>query len=82
MINRHNMYVGTLEQAINRVRTSRKPFAFIAESAMAKYFTKQSPCDIYMVGDFITIGKWPSNKKRGEVCLVLQHAQFLCSVAL
>ncbi|CAG5123697.1 unnamed protein product, partial [Candidula unifasciata] len=58
MINQQQSYVQTLEEAIEKVRTSRKPFAFIAESAMAKYFTKQSPCDIYMVGDFITIGSY------------------------
>ncbi|BFZ12110.1 hypothetical protein BsWGS_15148 [Bradybaena similaris] len=57
-INQLKTYVQTLEEAIEKVRVSRRPFAFIAESAMAKFFTKQSPCDIYMVGDFITIGSY------------------------
>ncbi|BFZ07613.1 hypothetical protein BsWGS_10652 [Bradybaena similaris] len=49
----------SLETAVEMVRKpSRNPLAFIAESAMAKYFTKQGPCDIYMVGDFTTIGSY------------------------
>uniref|UniRef100_A0A0B6XZK1 Ionotropic glutamate receptor C-terminal domain-containing protein n=1 Tax=Arion vulgaris TaxID=1028688 RepID=A0A0B6XZK1_9EUPU len=57
-INQENTMVESLEEGIVKVRTSRKPFALIAESAMAKYFTKQSPCELYMVGDFITIGSY------------------------
>ncbi|XP_055881162.1 glutamate receptor 2-like [Biomphalaria glabrata] len=50
-----NTFVNSLESGIERVR-KLKNFALIAESAMAKYYTKQKPCDIYMVGDFTTLG--------------------------
>ncbi|CAL1533735.1 unnamed protein product [Lymnaea stagnalis] len=57
-IRHYQNFVSSLESGIERVRTSPKPFALIAESAMAKYYTKQRPCDIYMVGDFSTIGSY------------------------
>ncbi|CAG5127786.1 unnamed protein product [Candidula unifasciata] len=71
-------YVSTLDKAIDKVRKSKKPYAFIAESAMAKYFTKHGPCDIYMVGDFTTIGSYslafPVNSslvKRVDIALLI-----------
>ncbi|KAH9519666.1 Glutamate receptor 3 [Bulinus truncatus] len=53
----HNSFVSNLESGIAKVRKP-KPFALIAESAMAKYYTKQKPCDLYMVGDFTTHGTY------------------------
>ncbi|KAH9519664.1 hypothetical protein Btru_003273 [Bulinus truncatus] len=50
-------FVSNLESGIAKVRKP-KPFALIAESAMAKYYTKQKPCDLYMVGDFTTHGTY------------------------
>ncbi|XP_059160304.1 glutamate receptor 3-like [Physella acuta] len=58
-IQRESTYVRSLEDGIQRVRKAKKRnFALVAESAMATYFTKQSPCDIYMVADFTTMGSY------------------------
>ncbi|XP_046551871.1 glutamate receptor 2-like isoform X1 [Haliotis rubra] len=49
----------TISDGINRVRTSwRKDYAFIMESAMAKYYSKQEPCDLFFVGDFTTTSSY------------------------
>ena len=45
--------------AIKRVRASWKTaYAFIMESAMAKYHVRQEPCDLYFVGDFSISGSY------------------------
>ncbi|GFS19669.1 glutamate receptor 1 [Elysia marginata] len=56
--------VESIQDGVDRVRNStmtsqdQKPFALVAESAMAKYYTMKEPCDLYMVGDLTTIGSY------------------------
>ncbi|KAK3802081.1 hypothetical protein RRG08_049971 [Elysia crispata] len=55
--------VSSIESGVEKVRKSNsqddeKPFALVAESAMAKYYTMKEPCDLYMVGDLTTIGTY------------------------
>ncbi|XP_005107294.2 glutamate receptor ionotropic, kainate 4 [Aplysia californica] len=51
-------FVQTVKEGIERVRSSRQPFAFVTESAMASFYARQSPCDIYMLGDLNIIGSY------------------------
>lgn len=55
--------VSSIQDGVDKVRNSslyshQKPFALVAESAMAKYYTMKEPCDLYMVGDLTTIGTY------------------------
>ncbi|KAK7104094.1 hypothetical protein V1264_018864 [Littorina saxatilis] len=49
-----------VNDGIHRVRESldSAPFAFIMESAMARYMLRQKPCDLYMVGDLTITGSY------------------------
>ncbi|XP_071079955.1 glutamate receptor 3-like isoform X2 [Haliotis cracherodii] len=56
----------TIEDGIKRVRTSwRKDYAFIMESAMAKYYSKQEPCDLFYVGDFTASSSYSFAYRKG-----------------
>lgn len=47
-------FYSSAEPAIKRVRNTRNPdFAFIMESAMAKYYIQRDQCDLYFVSNFI-----------------------------
>ncbi|KAK7483545.1 hypothetical protein BaRGS_00025219, partial [Batillaria attramentaria] len=56
-----------VEDGIRRVRQSSdsRPFAFIMESAMAKYHLRQEPCDLYMTGDLTISGAYSLAWRRG-----------------
>jgi len=51
-------YEDTVQSGIERVRKSSLPYAFITESAMAMYYAKQLPCDVYMVSDYMSTGSY------------------------
>lgn len=57
-IRTHDRFMSTFQKGIDEVRDSSEPFAFITESAMASFYAKQRPCDIYMIGDFTVVGSY------------------------
>lgn len=56
-----------IEKGIERVRLApdARPFAFVMESAMARYMLRQKPCDLYMVGDLSVTGAYSLAWSRG-----------------
>ncbi|KAK6180751.1 hypothetical protein SNE40_008745 [Patella caerulea] len=55
-----DLLMNSVRDGISRVRRSRSsvPYAFIMESAMAKYHTRKKPCDLYYAGDLTMTGNY------------------------
>ncbi|ESO83564.1 hypothetical protein LOTGIDRAFT_54193, partial [Lottia gigantea] len=55
--NKAGTEINTIKEGIDRVLSSGGRFAFIMESAMAKYYTKTT-CDLYYTGDLVMLGNY------------------------
>ncbi|XP_076442666.1 glutamate receptor 2-like [Babylonia areolata] len=72
-----------VEEGIARVRQApdSAPFAFVMESAMAQYMLRQTPCNLYMVGDLSITGTyalaylptWPLADRVDRALLLLRE---------